>query len=93
LPRDVALATIAGLEGFDRGLYAGGIGVVDGDGEDLRVALRCAHVVVDGDGADVDLYVGSGLVAGSDPTREWQELERKEQTMREAVDAVLPGVR
>jgi isochorismate synthase len=89
LPRDVALATIARLEGFDRGLYAGGIGVVDGDGEDLRVALRCAHVVTDDDGADVDLYVGSGLVAGSDPAREWQELERKEQTMRAAVDAAL----
>lgn len=90
-PRDAAVAAIATLEGFDRGLYAGGIGVVDAAGEDLRVALRCAHVVVDGEGANVDLYVGSGLVAGSDPAREWQELERKEATMRAALAAVVDG--
>ncbi len=88
-PRDVAVSAIAGLEGFDRGLYAGAVGVVDADGEDLRVALRCAHVVVDDTGADVDLYVGSGIVAGSDAGREWQELERKEATIRVALDAVL----
>lgn len=90
-PRDVATATIAALEGFDRGLYAGAVGVVDADGEDLRVALRCVHVVVDDGGADVDCYVGSGIVAGSDAGREWQELERKEQTMRAAVAAVTGG--
>jgi isochorismate synthase len=88
-PRDVAVSAIEGLEGFDRGVYAGAVGVVDADGEDLRVALRCAHLVVDDIGADVDLYVGSGIVAGSDAGREWQELERKEATMRAALDAVL----
>src|SRR5581483_4457632 len=72
LPRAAALATIAALEGFDRGLYAGPVGWVDaaGDGE-WAVALRGAQL----DGRRARLVAGAGIVAGSDPDAEWAETE------------------
>ena len=89
VPRERALDCIAALEGFSRGLYAGVVGVIDAEGEDLRVALRCAQIQVDDEGADVCVYVGSGIVRGSDPAREWRELDRKEQTMASALGAIV----
>jgi isochorismate synthase len=69
-PRDLALALIDEHEGFDRGWYAGPVGWLgaDGDGE-LWVALRCGIV----EGARATLFAGCGIVADSDPQREWQE--------------------
>ena len=85
VPTAVAVARIAAVEGFDRGLYSGAIGVAMSTGEDLYVGLRCAHLHDD----VIDLYVGSGLVEGSEAEREWAELERKERVMGEALGAVL----
>jgi len=69
-PRDAALALIAEHEGFDRGWYAGPVGWLgaDGDGE-LMVALRCGLV----EGQRATLFAGCGIVADSDPAREWEE--------------------
>jgi isochorismate synthase len=69
-PLEPALELIAEHEGFDRGWYAGPVGWlgVDGDGE-LMVALRCGLV----DGRAATLYAGCGIVADSDPAREWGE--------------------
>ena len=50
-----------------------------------HVGLRCAHLYDN----VIDLYVGSGLVDGSEAEREWAELERKERVMGEALGAVL----
>jgi len=87
LPRAEALATIAALEGFDRGLYAGPVGWVDaaGDGE-WAVALRGAQL----DGCRARLVAGAGIVAGSNPDAEWAETEVKLRPMLAAVGA-LPG--
>jgi menaquinone-specific isochorismate synthase len=87
LPRTEALTTIAALEGFDRGLYAGPVGWVDaaGDGE-WAVALRGAQL----DGSRARLVAGAGIVAGSDPDAEWAETEVKLRPMLAAV-GVLPG--
>jgi isochorismate synthase len=73
-PRDAALATLAQLEGFDRGSYAGPVGWVDarGNGE-WAIALRCA--LLRGDRAT--LYAGAGIVGASDPASELAETERK----------------
>jgi isochorismate synthase len=81
-PRKAALATIAELEGFDRGLYAGPVGWVDhrGDG-DWAVALRCAEV----DGRRAWLSAGAGIVAGSDPEEEWAETQAKLEPMLRAL--------
>jgi isochorismate synthase len=69
-PLEPALELIAEHEGFERGWYAGPVGWlgVDGDGE-LMVALRCGLV----DGRAATLFAGCGIVADSDPAREWAE--------------------
>jgi menaquinone-specific isochorismate synthase len=84
LPRPAALAAIATLEGFDRGLYAGPVGWVDARGEgEWAVALRGAEL----DGSRARLVAGAGIVAGSDPDAEWAETEAKLQAMLSAVRA------
>jgi isochorismate synthase len=74
VPRDQALAHIRGVETIDRGWYSGGVGWASpsGDGE-LALALRCA-VVQD---ESAVLFVGSGIVADSDPAAELAETEVK----------------
>ena len=85
LPRAEALATIAALEGFDRGLYAGPVGWVDANGDgQFAVALRGAQL----DGARARLVAGAGIVAGSDPDAEWAETEAKLRPMLAAVGAL-----
>jgi menaquinone-specific isochorismate synthase len=77
-PRAPAMAAIARLEPFARGLYAGPQGWVDhrGGGE-FFVGIRSA--LVDGHAATV--YAGAGIVAGSDPEKEFAETELKFQAL------------
>jgi isochorismate synthase EntC len=58
----------------DRGWYAGPVGWIDrrGDGE-FAVALRSGVV----HGERVTLFAGCGIVADSDPEREWDESATK----------------
>jgi isochorismate synthase len=81
-PREVALEMIEEHEAFDRGWYAGPIGWLgsDGDGE-LMVALRCGLVA----GRRATLFAGCGIVADSDPAREWEESGLKLRTMLSAL--------
>jgi menaquinone-specific isochorismate synthase len=82
VPHAAALAAIAELEGFERGLYAGPVGWVDARGDgDWAVALRSATL----DGTRARLVAGAGIVAGSDPDREWDETEAKLAAMRSAL--------
>ncbi len=82
VPLDAALATIAELDAFDRGLYAGPVGWVDARGDgDWAVALRGATL----DGSRARLVAGAGIVAGSDPDAEWDETEAKLAVMRAAL--------
>jgi len=81
-PTDVALRLISRLEREGRGRYAGPVGWVDarGDGE-WAVALRGAAL----DGTHALLHAGAGIVAGSDPEREWAETEAKLDPMLRAL--------
>ncbi len=83
IPRAAAVQIIREVEGFDRGWYAGPVGWVDakGDGE-FVVALRSA-LLVPGDRAR--LFAGCGVVARSDPEREFEESELKLEAMRSAL--------
>jgi salicylate biosynthesis isochorismate synthase len=77
-----AVAAIPGLEGFDRGWYAGTVGWTDvtGDGE-FCVALRCALVR----GQIGRCFAGCGIVGDSDPAAELAESEIKLQVMLPAL--------
>lgn len=78
MPRDAALRAIGEREQFDRGWYAGPVGWVaaSGDGE-FAVALRSALVT----GREARLFAGCGIVAGSDPQREYEESSLKLRPM------------
>jgi isochorismate synthase len=69
-PRELALDLIAEQEGLDRGWYAGPLGWLDrqGDGE-FVVAIRSGVL----EGRSAILFAGCGIVADSDPEREWEE--------------------
>jgi len=74
LPPDRALRTIRETEPFDRGWYAAPVGWFDAAGYgSFAVALRSA--VARGDVAT--LFAGVGIVADSDPDREWDEVDLK----------------
>lgn len=83
-PRGAALDFMREYEHLDRGWYAGPIGWIDarGDGE-FAVALRSALL----DSASATLFAGCGIVADSDPQREYQETLLK---LRPMLNALLP---
>jgi len=72
-PLNEALKAILKIEPFARGWYAGPVGCVGYDDLDFAVALRCALV----QGKNVSLFAGAGIVEGSTPEGEWQEIENK----------------
>jgi isochorismate synthase len=76
-PREEASRQLAGEEA-DRGWYGGGVGWVTagGDGE-LAVALRAALL---GD-SQAHVWAGAGIVEGSSPEHEYDETERKMQSI------------
>ena len=83
LPTRDAARWIAENETADRGWYAGTVGHFDAAGEgELRVALRCATL----QGVSAQAWAGAGLVPGSDPDRELEEIRLKARTMLRAFE-------
>ncbi|WP_200191340.1 isochorismate synthase [Halorhodospira abdelmalekii] len=80
-PRREAHELIARHERVQRGWYSGAIGVIAPRVSELAVAIR--SVLVAGDRAWC--YSGVGIVEGSDPEVEWQELEAKIESFLAAV--------
>ncbi|MCH7975671.1 MAG: isochorismate synthase [Bacteroidetes bacterium] len=72
-PLPSALSAITHSELFDRGLYAGPIGWIGRDAAEFAVGIRSGLV----EGAHLHLYSGAGIVEGSDPEAEWDEIEHK----------------
>ena len=80
--RDFACAEIRRYESFERGLYAAPLGWVDARGNcEFIVGIRSA--LIDGDRAR--LYAGAGIVAGSDPEKEFAEVQLKLQALLKAL--------
>jgi len=74
LPPERALETIRETEPFDRGWYAAPVGWIDAAGYgSFAVALRSA-VATD---RTATLFAGVGIVADSEPEREWDEVQLK----------------
>lgn len=81
-PRAVALEWIRQHEQLDRGWYAGPVGWVDARGEgEFAVALRSALLA----GDRATLFAGCGIMADSDPEREYVESTLKLKPMLAAL--------
>ena len=72
-PTETALAFLRRHEPFDRGRYAAPMGWMSRDAAEFAVGIRAGRV----EGRRLALYSGAGLVEGSDPDREWAEIESK----------------
>ena len=72
-PRSRAWEMLAGVERFNRGWYAGPVGWIGREGAEFAVAIRSALVR----GKSLDVFAGAGIVAGSQPQREWEEVKSK----------------
>jgi len=81
-PRDRALAWIAREEPFDRGIFAAPVGWVSYDAAEFCVGIRSGLV----QGNELVLYNGSGIVRGSNPDDEWDELENKMENFLQVLD-------
>jgi anthranilate synthase component 1 len=76
---------IESLEPSARGVYAGAVGYFGLTGTmDLAIAIRTAVI---GDG-HASVQVGAGIVADSDPAREWEETESKARGVISALGSV-----
>lgn len=78
MPLEDSLAFLREHEGYDREFYSGHLGSVNIDHEShLYVNLRCMQL----SNATATLYAGAGVLADSDPEREWHETEMKMNTL------------
>ena len=86
-PREIAKKVISDLEGMARGRYAGPVGWIDSRGEgELGIALRCAQIDPENK-KQIRLFAGCGIVAGSDPKKEFAESQAKLLPIREALES------
>ncbi len=81
-PKVRAMEIIDELETEERGIYAGAVGYIDFSGNlDTCIAIRT--IVIKGDTAYIQ--AGAGIVADSDPGREYQETLNKATALLKAV--------
>ncbi|MBI2896179.1 MAG: aminodeoxychorismate synthase component I [Deltaproteobacteria bacterium] len=81
-PKVRAMQILAELEPVRRGVYTGAIGYVDrAGGCDLAIPIRTVVV----QGSSLSFHVGAGIVADSDPAREWRETADKAQGILDAL--------
>ena len=89
-PKVRAMQIIDELETTRRGPYAGGIGVANFNGEvDMAIALRTMVIPTaerTPEGWMVYIQAGAGLVADSDPKREFEETVAKAAALGRALD-------
>ena len=86
-PTDTAKKLIRELEEMNRGRYAGPVGWIDvhGDGE-IAIALRCGQLT--DNNKSIRIFAGCGIVAGSDPEKEFAESQAKLMPMRTALETL-----
>ena len=81
-PKVRAMEIIEELEPVRRGIYSGAVGYLSWAGNmDTAIAIRTA-VIKDG---TLHIQAGAGIVADSDPGREWEETMNKARAMFRAV--------
>lgn len=81
-PAKIACQQIKFYEPFDRSLYAAPLGWIDDRGNcEFVVGIRSALI----EGNRARLYAGAGIVSGSDPDKEFAEVELKLQSLLNAL--------
>ncbi len=88
-PKVRAMGIIQELESFPRGAYAGAAGYVGLDGA-LETCIAIRTVVAHRDA--LKIQSGAGIVADSDPAREYDETVNKARALLEAVDLAASGL-
>ncbi|XP_027123778.1 isochorismate synthase, chloroplastic-like [Coffea arabica] len=86
-PTEVARDFITDTEMFDRGMYAGPVGFFGGRQSEFAVGIRSALI---GKGIGALIYAGLGIVEGSDPALEWEELELKASQFMKLMKLEVP---
>jgi anthranilate synthase component 1 len=80
-PKIRAMEIIAELERDRRGPYAGAVGFVNTEGEmEMAITIRTGIV----QNGRLDIQVGAGIVADSEPDREFVETINKARALLEA---------
>jgi len=88
-PKIRAMQIIDELEPLKRNIYAGAVGYLNWhDNADLAIAIRTA-VIKDG---QLHVQAGAGIVADSDPEREWEETMNKGRALISAVSSASRGL-
>jgi anthranilate synthase component 1 len=85
-PKVRAMEIIDELEPTRRGPYAGAVGYIAGGDRRMDLAITIRTCVIAGGVASVQ--AGAGIVADSDPAREWEETENKARAMLTAIGQV-----
>lgn len=84
-PKIEAMKIIKKIEGVPRGFYTGALGYIDPKGNmDLSVLIRSVSVSPGG----LRYHVGGGIVADSDPKREYEETVLKAKAIESAIREV-----
>jgi anthranilate synthase component 1 len=88
-PKIRAMEIINELEPVRRNVYAGAVGYINWhDDIDLAIAIRTA-VIKDG---MLHVQAGAGIVADSDPEKEWEETMNKGRALISAVNSASMGL-
>ena len=85
-PKVRAMEIIDSLEPERRGPYAGAVGHISWGDQRMDLCITIRTCVMAGDEANVQ--AGAGIVADSDPVREWEETETKARAMLTAIGRV-----
>jgi anthranilate synthase component 1 len=88
-PKIRAMEIINELEPVRRNVYSGAVGYINWyDDTDLAIAIRTA-VIKDG---MLHVQAGAGIVADSDPEKEWEETMNKGRALITAVNTAAKGL-
>ena len=88
-PKIRAVEIIQELEPVKRGVYGGAVGYINWWGEaDQAIAIRTAVIT----GGQLHVQAGAGIVADSDPEREWEETLAKGRALFRAVAQAVRGI-
>jgi len=72
-PKNKIMDDIYIFEQFDRGWYAAPVGWIGQQSSEFAVAIRCGLISRN----KLTLYSGAGILKGSEPEKEWKEIDHK----------------